>query len=352
MPRVLNRHGVGGYDMKRFTLVALIAALGTLVVPSVVAAQLADGSDEGGGGSGGGGETSEPSPPQMVFFVHGLEEDSGVSCNDKWAHLIRTFGWPGRMAVAHPVRYYVGDDPCDPQRTDIGTYVSIGDIDINGYGDHSRHHGAGGHRAGTHTTDASIRHLAYHLAWAMHSFDHGHPDAEIDVVGHSMGGLIIRYAIMKVQQGDPDFPHAIVADDVVTLGTPHDGSGFARVCRPYPWEVPDPQQCDEMQPSSDFLNELDRSGRNPQASGGTDWTVVGANDDNWVDWGSAVHMDANHKVQYHGGQGIEHDSYMQEQASSFEKRGKISDWGSDWREVSWLPWPVRVTLNATDYDSW
>ncbi|MFJ2591339.1 esterase/lipase family protein, partial [Streptomyces sp. NPDC087538] len=43
----------------------------------------------------------------------------------------------------------------------------------------------------------------------------------VDLVGHSMGGLIIRAALAGYAKGDPTWPDTLYVEDVVTLGTPH-----------------------------------------------------------------------------------------------------------------------------------
>jgi hypothetical protein len=98
---------------------------------------------------------------------------------------------------------------------------------------------------------------------------------------------------------------------VSTISTPHRGNAG--------WESPcSTQQCNDMQPGSAFLDWLGalyngyQPGENPQSAMGTDWTLIGFDDD-WVvpAWSAAAVNDSNnhygsmpvgHKVIYGGGQ--------------------------------------------------
>jgi triacylglycerol esterase/lipase EstA (alpha/beta hydrolase family) len=71
------------------------------------------------------------------------------------------------------------------------------------------------------------------------SDDHG---SEVDIVAHSMGGLDSRWAIEKQDA-------ARYVDDLVTLGTPHQGTRVAYL------DVVTPAGRD-LDPGSDFLTEL------------------------------------------------------------------------------------------------
>ena len=68
------------------------------------------------------------------------------------------------------------------------------------------------------------------------------------------------------------FPPRLLVHDVVTLGTPHAGSFLA-----YLRALAPSVQADEMTPGSGFLTRLAVDGA-PRAAGGTDWTVIGAED--------------------------------------------------------------------------
>ena len=69
--------------------------------------------------------------------------------------------------------------------------------------------------------------------------------SKVDLVAHSMGGLVARYYITS------DGPHSNYQGDVssvTTLSTPHHGTGYA-------W-FPDNTAAKQMKPNSDFLQDL------------------------------------------------------------------------------------------------
>ncbi|WP_345943030.1 hypothetical protein [Streptomyces sp. SID2119] len=46
---------------------------------------------------------------------------------------------------------------------------------------------------------------------------------KVDVVAHSMGGLVVRAALHYTHKRAPGFPKKLYIEDIVTLGTPHAG---------------------------------------------------------------------------------------------------------------------------------
>src|SRR5439155_25572805 len=131
---------------------------------------------------------------------------------------------------------------------------------LDDHGDHRMHFGGAGEHIKVggvwrHTNETDIRHLAYHLAWTIYDL-YASRGVAVEAVGHSMGGLMIRYAIAQVQGGNPDFPPSLMIAHAVTLGTPNGGDLHAQSC--------DLQECVQMRPGSAFLRWLDRWARNPQ----------------------------------------------------------------------------------------
>jgi hypothetical protein len=166
----------------------------------------------------------------------------------------------------------------------------------------------------------------------------------VDVVGHSMGGLIARYAVAGVANGDPDFPPSLLVEDALTMGTPHDGTGWAWGCG---WV-----ECVEMRPGSSFLGWLASNAPNPQGTGGTDWTVMGSEDDGIVSASSAVAMGAGHKVVYYWWMGIDHVDYPLSTSSSWTADVYYQDFGGSWKSWYDAPYPVRWTDQAFVYGTW
>ena len=238
-----------------------------------------------------------------VVFVHGLDwqGNPGDNCDNTFGDMRRAFrGW-GHEGEFTAVKYYEFDEGCDHG--------------INHHGSHGNHYGSGHYDGGGHGANTDIRHLGYHFAWYVYAhYSRAGADQPIDVVAHSMGGLIARYAIAQTQRNHPDFPPRLLVEDVVTLGTPHGGARW------YSWGCPF-TQCDQMVAGSDFLVWLENNAWEPDGEGGTDWSTFGSDDDNAVaaDRAAATardrdpvsdYMGSCHKVWYRESMDIEHSDYM------------------------------------------
>ncbi|HEY3005333.1 MAG TPA: alpha/beta fold hydrolase [Kribbellaceae bacterium] len=269
--------------------------------------------------------TSSTTAP--IIFVHGFDVvgTAGNDCRASFGEMeskLRSWGWTGPM---YTVKFYKGDVNCQAS--------------IDHHNSHSGHY-ASGHSDGSHTQSTDIRHLAYHLAW----FINAHfPNRQVKLVGHSMGGLIIRYMIRKVQVDDLEFPHNMYIGDVVTFGTPHAGTNWAYGCN-Y-------KQCQQMRPGSAFEDYLKTYASNPNANGGTDWTTLGSYDDGVVSEWSSVGMSAEHEAWYLGSMNIGHSDYMHRTSttSSADVHRKTSSGWSNWYNA---PHPVHWAwraLQRSDY---
>ena len=216
-----------------------------------------------------------------VYFVHGYDGTPwhftpGLNCWDYWGWAIQDFQneLPGPFSgPLITVGFYSDDTSCDARIAEgsRGTYIAE---------------------------------LGRLLAWRIYN-DYSRFGITVDAVGHSMGGLIIRAALTGTQRRLSDFPPFVFVEDVVTLATPHGGTaeaGYA-ICGAFTGA-----QCAQMQTGSAFLQSLDN---NPQSDVGTDWTLVGADDDDIVPRWKALRMDnAGHLVAYPkpqpDGNGVEH----------------------------------------------
>jgi hypothetical protein len=209
------------------------------------------------------------------FVASGLSPGGGPAghnCEDYFGDLINRLELAGipRSAI-RTVKTYAGDIGCD---VDIGAYPANDPLR------HQNHYGEaeypGSHLLPfySHTLDTSWHHLGYHLAWYLATLP-----GPVDLVGHSGGGLIIRYALMKARMGDEDFPpiEALDVQDVVTHGTPHLGLPglLTNLCKADPWGGD--RQCQELEDNSLFMKELKEEGVTPQGAYRTEWTVTGAN---------------------------------------------------------------------------
>lgn len=279
------------------------------------------------------GDADEAAAPaelrKPIVYVHGFESDGGANCQQ--FNPMKTFfenHAPRFTSTHHTVAYYDRDTNCG--------------YDLSAHGSHSTHF-ASGHRGGAHTTDTNIRHLGYHLAWFIwnrFSRDGKH----VDVVAHSMGGLIARYAVAQAAHDHPDFPPNLLVDDIVTLGTPHNGpralSSFGCAVIVF-----SPLQCDQMNGGSDFQSWLDDHAANPKPIQRTDWTTIGSDDDNHVASDSATGMGANStKVIYTTDSNIEHADFLDATRAVNDASVIYRQPGGDWFAWNW--WPVRWTQQS------
>ncbi len=264
---------------------------------------------------------------ETTLMVHGLDPIGRASADCRsWQPMVDAFARGGGRGPSLTLAYYARDVNCS--------------LSIDGHGSHRAHHGGGGHGSSgrSHTADASIRHLGHHLAWFIHD-RYTRRRKSVDLVGNSMGGLVIRYALHKVEQRSADFPPRLLVDDVVTLGTPHGGALLAHLC-PYALE------CREMRPGSRLLNELGRFARDPQATNGTDWTTIGSYVDRIVSEGSAVDMDAHRRVVYRTKMGIGHSDYRRDTSPNLDADVDHRERGQPWTRRRDAPHVVRLVYHA------
>lgn len=247
-----------------------------------------------------------------IVMIHGIDWQGRASANcaadwDPLKDYLRANGYSDRSLVT--VSYYDFDEHCDSSISD-SAHPTIG----QNYFTAEDAHGAG---SAGHTAEAAIEHLGYHFAWWLYN-TYSRRGVSADVIGHSMGGLITRFALGKVENGHPSFPPLLLVEDAVTLGSPHGGTRLDRLTH-----ACGQRQCLQMKPGDGFLTSLEREAWNPQAQGGTDWTAIGSTHDNAVFPDRAVGSSSNrkderyfgscHKVWYlnvTGAPRIEHGDYM------------------------------------------
>src|SRR4051794_5533748 len=221
------------------------------------------------------------SQSEPVYFVHGfdLSQTPGQNCSGYWGaamNKFRSLGWTGNL---HSVAYYAGDTNCNI-------------------------------RIASGSAHTSITEYGRLLAWEIYN-RYSKNGRSVDVVAHSMGGLVIRAAITGTARRLSNWPPYIYVEDAVTIATPHNGTGIANACF-Y-------QECVEMRRGSTFLNWL---ADNAQASGGTDWTMMGTEDDDVVPVASATTESggAGHYVWYYAGQPLEHSQQTNNVSGTYRNR--------------------------------
>ncbi len=180
----------------------------------------------------------------------------------------------------------VGQRPSIQQSGGRGAYFESGEwANCSGWGEC---------RGNTNATD--LRHIAYQLAWYVYD-NHSSRDQWVDLVGYSMGGLIVRWALYQIAAGNPLFPPVLYVRDAVTISTPHRGldDGWGNVS----W-CPGGIQCSQMRPGSAFLDELNQFGLAPQGTGGTTWTAMGSRGCDIMTAEQATEMGDVHKIVFEG----------------------------------------------------
>lgn len=290
------------------------------------------------------GEGTLPARTAKVILLHGIDFhgpdygfDSVVGYFGKLQQTLQPMGWASDGFI------YPGFYECD-----IG--ISPGHM-IDGHGDHAKHYGGpvpgrypgDSHNGacsypsnyGVHDGDTPIEHLAYHFAWYLYDRT---PGECVKIVAHSMGGLIIRYALQKVEEGHADFPSHLCVDDVITVGTPHAGA--------LPAELPcNNKQCAQMDPDHSFILNLGGN-LNPQGSGGTEWTAIGAKGDWVVPWHQAIgNFDPEHEIVYEMSTWIiDHSTYFNYNFTDASAAANFWDnveWGTEYFSPR-VPWPNHM----------
>ena len=192
-----------------------------------------------------------------VVLVHGFEGMAAKDCRElaPLAHRLRR---SARRCVT-VVGFYAGDThadvtlPGEPATTD----TSLDDIGAR---------------------------LAAHLTTRV-------PTAPVDLVGHSMGGLVIQAALQRLPAGS--------VRRVVALGTPFAGLPSAIGC--------DVQQCLQMQPGSPWL----------AASRAQGWRVdlaIGSECDHDVPISSSLQVDAPQRVWVPAKRNLDHGALVTDAA--------------------------------------
>ncbi|GAA4616536.1 hypothetical protein [Saccharopolyspora hordei] len=214
-----------------------------------------------------------PAAEKPMLLVHGYNGGPPTPCNtETWDEALEYYqdaGGRDRSSM-RTIGYYAGDaDHCDEV---------IGD--------------------GAADPDRPIQDIA--RDFALHIYENYTLKGQtVDIVAHSMGGLITRVAVLGTREGWSGFPPEVAVEDIVTLGTSH--QGVANGCSD-PEKDPDDgctwqwyQMTPAGQGGSGFIDKLhesapgrgDRGLDDPWAAG-IDWSLVGSAEDEKVSYASAI----------------------------------------------------------------
>ena len=148
------------------------------------------------------------------------------------------------------------------------------------------------------TTDNPLYGVGRALAWDIY-YRHSQYGRAVDLIGHSMGGLVAKAAVTGVSNQDPNFPPYLYVEDGVTISTPNAGLTHLAVIGCMSVDTP---QCSDMRSVNWFIKDWVKAA--PASTIHTDWTFIGADDDVFIVSSTAVPdaMLVGHKVQYDSGQ--------------------------------------------------
>jgi PGAP1-like protein len=238
-----------------------------------------------------------------VVLVHGINGGDGWSgsaingsmsgdCMGYWRD-VKSFlssNWGGDVRA---VQYYKNEGYCNSNDNEQN---NPDDLHNPAYASNCTDYHAGNEGS----NNESLYHISCLFAWYLYD-NFGQQNQDVVLVGHSMGGLIIRETMYQVQNsanqgsGDP-FPSTIGhVLDAVTLDTPHGGihiGGSLFGCGGC-------TQLGEISEFSSLMIELRQNAQNPQTPGGTVWTLIGSTCDPFVPVDRAIDMQgANHVIIY------------------------------------------------------
>jgi hypothetical protein len=236
-------------------------------------------------------EPREPRKDRPVLFVHGWSGlGAGSDCSANFGTLessLRAAGFTGPLVT---VGYYDSNRNCD---VDLQRWGSIDN--------------------GSVWRDIS-------KAFARYVYEtYTSKGIAVDVVGHSMGGLVVRGAVQGTQERASGFGPAIDVEDAVTFGAPFAGAAwYSNLCF---WG-----QCSQLKPGASDIGWLATNG-NPQGAKGTEWTSFGSTTDDVVPADSALSIaipDAR-KVRYSS---VEHADFMHNATSQARAAKALAEVGA------------------------
>lgn len=214
-----------------------------------------------------------PAKDRVVIFVHGWSAlGAGNDCNGNFGSLetsLRANGFTGAMVT---VGYYDSDRNCD--------------VNLRSWG----------------SIDNSTSWKELSKVFSKYVYEtYTKKGIAVDLVGHSMGGLITRGAVQGAQAKEAGFSQPLKVEDSVTFAAPFQGAAwFSTGCL---WG-----QCSQLKPGASDIKWL-LANAAPQGVGGTDWTAFGSTADDTVPDASALAIgvpDAR-KIRYTN---VEHSDYM------------------------------------------
>ncbi|QBD80626.1 hypothetical protein EPA93_33495 [Ktedonosporobacter rubrisoli] len=239
---------------------------------------------------------------ESVVLVHGFNGGDGFSgstthgntkgdCNLYWGDAKSFLSSRGSSDV-RTVQYYQDEGNCNQNGTEHTYSANLHDPL---YANHCKDYHAGSEGS----NNESLFHISCIFAWYLY-YNFGQRSQNVALIGHSMGGLIIRETLYQVQNratlgAGNTFPPSIGhATDAITIETPHDGIAPVGL-----FGCGGCTQMSEMANPGLMIEELNLNAQNPQTPGGTVWTLIGSTCDALVPAYQAIDMQgANHAIVY------------------------------------------------------
>jgi Predicted acetyltransferases and hydrolases with the alpha/beta hydrolase fold len=243
--------------------------------------------------------------PNIPGAEAGLVDKYVTGCNDYWGDALNYMnGNHGNLTWGRKdfrtIQYYNADTGC----SNGWDSNNSSNLHSSEYTSHCVGYPSGYNSNNDGAWNEDLYHVTCLFAWYLY-YNFGQYNWSVEIVAHSMGGLIVHNAIYQVQYrsqlgtGNRFPPTLGHISDVVDFNSPHGGhqlnAAFQAYCN---LSV----QCKQMNGNSSFTQEmLSSRARNSQA-GGTDWTLLGSECDSVVSAGSAIqNWDVGHKIVYASG---------------------------------------------------
>lgn len=267
----------------------------------------------------GAGAAPAPDRRHDVLFVHGYQQFNNKDCNE-WNNMksyFRSKGW--KNSRLHTWGYYVDNKNCD-------TNVRF-------------------------TRNDSIVKISKALAKHIYT-EYTAKGKSVSIVAHSMGGLVVRRAIMGPNDSTVGYKgKKLNVRDVVTLSSPHNGSYWDCVENPIC-----STQRNQMNPGSAFQRwmwKMHKQGRD-QGRYGTQYTAVGSDYDGVVSNASALSIGAEIKVSYYRSNRLTHGDMWAIGKGRTYKYDYNKQYGDSlsWHTVKQGAGPIRMAYLGARYDNW
>lgn len=251
--------------------------------------------------------TSTPSlqnaTKEPVLLIHGIPDigADSVQCNDynPWGDVKQvlegtnkaypidgqTANWSYTNLVT--IGYYTNDKDCDvqlapnnPNRPQAQSNNPL--LDVSGVLlDIERNCGVAKNTT-VNKENTSIETLSCMVAWYIWD-NFSHKGQNVRVVAHSLGGLIIRYALYASRGACMretldglnvclKFPPSLRISNVVTIDTPHGGIAANLICN----DCIEGNEMVSHVAGNDFMGTLYNEAQSPQGQGGTMWMLMGS----------------------------------------------------------------------------